>query len=158
MTRLVLALLAVLLVDGGVQSRPLPQAAPGGKAPPPPPVKLEAGKAILQKGERLILPKGTVVRKEHVAGEADLEVRSLHLIPAKKEQWEYEVRPVGRTHLRLKPERGALKGVSVVFAGKRGELAQDTILGSGFAWLEQPYEIRDRAGKVLFRSKGKAGG
>jgi hypothetical protein len=92
---------------------------------------LEAGKAILREGERLILPKGTVIRREQVSGEADLEVGTLRLIPAKKDRWEYELRPFGRAHLRVKPERGALDEVEVTFAGKRGELMNDTTLGGG---------------------------
>jgi hypothetical protein len=127
---------------------------PGGQAVRP--VKLEAGKAILQKGQRLILPQGTVVGKEHLTGKDPLEVTWLRLIPAKKDQWEFEVRTLGRSPLRVSLAPGALDGVKIKFAGFRGELLSDTTLSGAFTWSEQPYEIRDRAGKVLFQSKGKA--
>jgi hypothetical protein len=90
-----------------------------------------------------------------VKGEAELEVGFLRLIPTKKDRWEYEIRPVGRTRLRIKPAPGALSGVEVAFAGKRGELLRDTMLGGSFTWVAQPYEVRDRAGKVLFAAKAE---
>jgi hypothetical protein len=147
MARLFLAGVSVLLVGAVVLSQAQEQAAP--------PVKLEAGKAILREGERLILPRGTVLSAEHVKGEAELEVGFLRLIPTKKDRWEYEIRPVGRTHLRIKPAPGALSGVEVAFAGKRGQLVRDTTLGKSFTWEVQPYEIRDRSGKVVFSTKAQ---
>ena len=147
MTQLVLAGVSVLLVGAAVHSKPPRQAVS--------PVKLEAGKAILQKGERFILPKGTAIRVEHVKGEAELEVNYLRLIPVKKDQWAYEIRPVDRPNLRIQPERDALKGVEVIFAGKRGELIRGTLFDRGFLWKSQPFEIRDRTGKVLFSTRIK---
>jgi|GEM_PF-4823599 len=147
MIRLSLVGVLVFLVSAVGQTQPKGRAAP--------PINLEAGKAILRDGEQLILPKGTVILTAHVNGDADLEVGSLRVIPAKKKDWEYEIRPVGRTQLVVRPERNVLNGVEVIFAGKRGQLRDDTTLSGGFLWRDQPYEIRGRDGKVLFQNKGK---
>jgi hypothetical protein len=134
------------------------RAAAADRRAPACPVKLEAGKPVLGKGEQLIVPKGTVIE---VRGKAlaEVDVSSLRLIPALKDQWVYEIRPLGRNYLRVEVAKGALTWAEVMSTGAMSKLVRDTTLTdhAGITWLEQPYEIRDRAGKVVFKAEGTSG-
>jgi hypothetical protein len=150
------ALFFAFLVLGWGRDQGWQRAADDDRAAPIFPARLQPGKPVLAVGERVIVPKGTVVmRRDSVLTE--VKVRFLRLIPAKKDQWEYEIRPLGSEPLRVEVGKDAFSGVLLLSTAVFSELAGDTTLKdrASITWLDQPYEIRDRAGKLLFTTKGK---
>lgn len=129
------------------------------KPPVGPPVKLEDGKPVLQEGARLYLPQGTLV-ESYGKPLTGLGVTRLWLVPPKQEKWVYEVRPLGSGSLEIQVAKDAFKEVKLLRPalayedGREpdGFLPDHHLMtdGASVTWVGQPYEIRDRAGKVLY--------
>lgn len=180
MRLVILLLLAVGVSQGCSKSKPGASTPSDSLTPaskPEPPVKLAAGRPVGEPGGKVVLVdqaflrkdagdkapapggvvSGTVVKSNPFAGM--VETRSIRLIPPGQTEWRFEVRPVGKTPLRLHAEKGAVQSLGIendrgvlfmTTSGSDGK-ANDptTVYSEGLKWIDQPYEVFDAKGTKI---------